>query len=130
MKRNVLWLAGLCVFVLAVGLAARAADEPAKVAGTWELTMEGRQGTITQTLTIEQNGEKIKGTLKGPRAETPFEGTIKGNKISFTIKRETPRGEMTMDYTGTVDGNSIKGTVQTGEFSREWSAKRAEEKQK
>lgn len=61
-------------------------------------------------MTIEQNGDKIKGALKGPRAEAPLEGTVKGNKISFTVKRDTPRGEVTLEYTGTVDGDSMKGT--------------------
>ncbi len=75
--------------------------------------MEGRQGAFTQTMTIEQNGDKIKGALKGPRAEAPLEGTVKGNKISFTVKRDTPRGEVTLEYTGTVDGDSMKGTLST-----------------
>jgi hypothetical protein len=107
-----------------------AAHEAAKVAGTWELSMEGRQGAFTQTMTLEQNGDKIKGAVKGPRAETPFEGTVKGNKISFTVKRDTPRGEVTLEYTGTVDGDSMKGTVSTPGGSRDWTARRAKEAEK
>lgn len=130
MKKTTLLVATACMFALAFGMLARAADEPAKVAGNWEMTMEGRQGTVTQTLVIEQDGGKIKGTLKGESGETPFEGTVKGNTISFTVKRTGPRGEMTVEYTGTVDGDSMKGTMQAGQFSREWTAKRVKEKEK
>ena len=121
-------LVSLLVVVVALvfGLASSAlAEEPAKVAGKWEMTSEGRQGPMTQTLTIEQKGETIKGTIQSPRGETPFEGTVKGNKISFTVKRTRPDGvEMVIEYTGTVEGDSMKGTSKVGEFTREWTAKR------
>ncbi len=122
MKRNAIIFAGLCVFALAFSMVARADD--AKVAGTWEMSSQGRQGPVTQTLTVEQDGGKIKGTIKGQRGEAPFEGTVKGNAISFTVKRQTPNGEFVQEYTGTVDGDAIKGTVKMGENSRDWSAKR------
>src|ERR1051325_3187242 len=80
-----------------------------------ERTSQGRQGPQTSTLTIDQTGNKFKGTLKNQRGETPIEGTVDGNKIAFTIERDTPNGKMTFNYTGTVDGDSIKGTVKMGE---------------
>ncbi len=124
MKRSMVVLAAICVVVLAFSWTA-AAQEPAKVAGNWELSMEGPRGTMTQTLAVEQDGKNIKGTLKGQRGESPFEGTVDGNKISFTVKRETPNGTRTMDYAGTVDGDAMKGTVKFGEREIEWTAKRA-----
>jgi hypothetical protein len=30
-----------------------------------------------------------------------------------------------MEYAGTVDGDSIKGTIHSERFDREWTAKRA-----
>lgn len=101
------------------------ADEPAKVGGTWEMTSEGRRGTMTQTLTIQQDGSTIKGTLKGERGEAQFEGgSVTGNKISFTVKRETPNGTFTIEYTGTVTGDSIEGTSHSERFDGKWTAKR------
>jgi hypothetical protein len=79
---------------------------------------------MTQTLTIQQDAGKIKGTLTGRRGETPFEGTVTGSKISFTIKRETPNGTFTVEYTATVDGDSMKGTAHSERGDREWTAKR------
>jgi hypothetical protein len=126
MKRNAYLLAFVlaCGMLLIRGVRALAADEPAKVAGTWEVSSQGPNGPMTQTLTIQQDGSTIKGTLTGRRGEAPFEGTVTGNKISFTVKRETPNGTFTMEYAATVDGDSMKGTVHSERFDREWTAKR------
>ena len=123
MKRTSTILAVLLGIMLVTSLLA-VAEDAAKVGGTWEMTSQGRQGPMTSTLTIDQSGNKFKGTLKGQRGETPIEGTVDGNKISFTIERDTPNGKFTMNYTGMVDGDSIKGTVKMGENEREWTAKK------
>jgi hypothetical protein len=115
------------VFALALaGVAVKAAD-PAKVAGNWEMSMMGGQGnTMTSTITFEQDGNKIKGVIKGQRGERPFTGTVDGNKISFTVEFTTPNGDKrTSEYTGAVDGDNIKGTMKTMRGEREWTAKRA-----
>jgi len=123
MKRNIFLVAVVLGMMLAISSAAFAADV-AKVGGTWEMTMQGRQGPITNTLTIDQTDNTFKGTLKTMRGETPVEGKVDGNKISFTIERDTPNGKFTQDFSGTVDGDSIKGTVKMGEREMDWTAKK------
>lgn len=127
MNRKSTFLALAVAFgvLLTWGGTATAADEPAKVAGTWEMSVQGRRGTFTQTLTIQQDGSTIKGTVKGERGEAPLEGSVAGNKITFTIKRETPNGAFTIEYTGTLEADSLKGTFHSERFDGEWSAKRA-----
>jgi hypothetical protein len=88
------------------------------------MSSEGPNGPVTQTLTIQQDGATIKGTLTGRRGETPFEGTVAGNKVSFTIKRETPNGTFTIEYSATVDGDAMKGTAHSERGGRDWTAKR------
>ena len=125
MHRRLGWVAGVCVLVLSLGIAqAVAAPKAANVAGTWDLSLQGRRGAMTQTLKIEQDGDKIKGTIEGPRGSSNFDGTVKGNEIRFTVKRETPRGEFQMDYTGKVDRDTMKGSAQMRRFEIDWSAKR------
>lgn len=126
MKRNsyALLFALACSVLLMCAGRLMAADEPAKVAGTWEMTSEGRRGTMTRTLTIEQDGSTIKGTMKSERGESSFEGSVTGNKISFTVKRETPNGTFTIEYSGTVDGDSMEGTAHSERFDFKWTAKR------
>ena len=126
MKRKAYFLAFAfaCGVLLTLGDTVTAAGEPAKVAGTWEMTFEGPRGTRTQTLTIQQDGSTIKGTVKGQPRDSPLEGSVTGNKISFTVKRDTPNGTFTIEYIGTVDGDSMKGTVHSERFDAEWTAKR------
>jgi len=125
MKRMAICFAALCAFALVSATRAQTTADVPKVAGSWEMTAEGPQGPMTQTLTIEQDGSKIKGTIKGQRGELPFEGTAEGNKLNFTAKRSTPNGEMVIEYSGTVNGDSIKGTMKTPRGERPFTAKRS-----
>ncbi len=129
MRRSTFLLALMlaCGLALTWTLRATAAEEPAKVAGAWEMTFEGRNGTVTRTLTIEQDGGTIKGSMEGRRGPAPLEGSVQGNKVSFTVKRETPRGTFTLEYSGTVEGDTMKGTVHTPRFDRDWTATRKSE---
>jgi hypothetical protein len=126
MKRTALFLAvafGLGLLLTQAGKAV-ADDKAVNVAGNWEMTSEGRNGPMTQTLAIQQDGATIKGTINGPRGEAPFEGTVSGNKVTFTVKRETPNGTFTIEYSGTVEGDSMKGTAHSERFDRDFTAKR------
>jgi len=113
-----------CAGLAGWGTKALAADEPAKVDGVWDFSAETPRGTMTQTLTIQQDGGTIKGTLKGQRGEAPFQGTVAGNKVSFTVTRDTPNGTFTIEYTATVDGDSMTGTSHSERFDGKWTAKR------
>jgi len=97
------------------------------VSGEWDLTSEGRQGPQTQTIKIEQDGEKITVTMEGRGGEMTGEGTIKDNKIEWKITRTMRDMEMTMTYTGTVDGDTMSGEMQMSMGERppsEWTAKK------
>jgi len=126
MKRRtrLLAFALTCGALLLRSGAAIAADEPAKVTGSWEMSIESPRGTMTQTLTLQQDGSTLKGTLKGQRGEAPVTGSVTGNKISFTVTRDTPNGSFTIEYSGTVDGDSIAGTLHSERFDGKWTAKR------
>ena len=100
------------------------AQEQVNVSGDWTLTLTTPRGEMTQDMTIVQEGETIKVTMKSPRGEATGEGTIKGNEIEWKVTRTTPRGEMTSTYKGTVEGDTMSGQVQMGDFSAEWKAAR------
>jgi hypothetical protein len=123
MRKNALVLATLAIFAMAVALSV-AAQDMAKVDGDWQMSMEGPNGTMTQTLTFHQDGAKLTGTSKGQRGESPLEGTVDGNKIHFTVTRHTPNGDRQIEYDGVVDGDTIKGKVKFGQNERDWTAKR------
>lgn len=110
------------LFLLVVSLNALEAD----VTGDWEMTMTTPRGERTRDIHIEQEGEKIIVTMEGRQGgEIKAEGTIKGNEIEWTITRDTPRGEFTMTYKGKVEGDTMSGEVEMGDFgSFEWTAKK------
>lgn len=112
--------------------------------GTWELTWESPRRTITQTLVLHQDGNTFAGTatfsggraggggggggmgVRGRELEVQ-DGTIDGHDIAFVIVMG--RGDQTFEltFTGTVDGDTASGTVQTPRGDdREWTAKRVE----
>lgn len=122
--------ASLAILSIAVLLtvAALAAD----VAGTWVMTRPGRGGEMMDSdITIAQTGNAIKVTMPGrpnqdgtPGEPIVGEGTVEGNAIAWKIVRETPRGQMTMEYKGTVDGATMKGTFTMMDREVEWTAKK------
>jgi hypothetical protein len=102
--------------------------------GDWEMTTESPRGEITQIIHIEQDGEKLILTMQGGMGRRggqggggaiTAEGTISGNKVEWSFTRNTPRGDFTTKYTGTVEGDTMSGEVDRGQRgTAPWSAKR------
>jgi len=126
MKKNCLLLAALCFLVLSMAHVASAQDSNANVAGSWQLSMPGRNGNMmTENLTLKQDGAKLTGTVKGRRGDEPVTGTVSGNDVDFTIAISTPNGNFNLEYKGTADGDSMKGTMSVMGNTVNWTAKRA-----
>ena len=127
-----------------------AAQDAGDLGGSWEFTMEapqgggdgpggggggrgggGRRGGAfgggTQTLTLSVQGETLQGTLEGERGSAELKSIIlEGNKITFTVERDTPRGTFEATYNGEIDGDTMTGTMQgsRGGFTINWKATR------
>ena len=43
---------------------------------------------------------------------------VDGAQFSFKRKLTTPQGDMTLSYTGTVDGDKLTAEVDTGQFGK------------
>jgi hypothetical protein len=110
----------LAIMSLLMCSLALAADAPANVAGTWKVAVTGGAGSAEQTIVLTQDASKITGTFKGPRQSGPLQGTVDGNNISFHVATRVP-----LDYKGTVDGNTMKGTLTGNGKTGDWSATRA-----
>lgn len=108
------------VLLLVVAVAAAAADAPANVAGTWNVDVSGGAGKTTQTIVLKQDGGTITGTFKGPRQSGTIDGTVDGKNIKFHVTARIP-----LDYTGTVDGDSMKGTMSGRGQQGDWTATRS-----
>jgi len=60
----------------------------------------------------------LTGTYKGRFGESPLEGTVKDKDIKFTVKVNAQGQEFQIDYTGTVEGDTMKGKVKFGDFGQ------------
>ena len=147
MKR---FIFGVGVTILSVAYFAEpgTAQNAGDLAGIWEFTMEapqgrggggggggrggGRGGAFgggTQTLMFSLQGETLQGTLEGERGRAELKNImLEGNKITFTVERETPRGTFELTYAGEIDGNTMAGTMEGpgGRFTVNWTATRTE----
>lgn len=113
----------LAALLLLAPLTLCLAQESVNVGGEWEFTMTTPRGEMTSTAKFVQEGETITVTMISQRGESTGTGTIKGADIEWTITRESPRGQFTITYKGKVEGNTMKGEAQMGDFgSAEWKA--------
>jgi hypothetical protein len=111
--------------VLMVAWAAPALAQDARVEGAWTMTLETPQGTSNPTLTLKQAEQTLSGTYAGRMGEVPIDGTIKASAITFSVKINAQGQEFVLTFTGTVDQDSMKGTVDFGGMgSANWSAVR------
>jgi hypothetical protein len=95
------------------------------VTGTWDLAVETAQGTMTLSATFKQEGEKLTGTQTSQMGETALEGTVKGSDIAFVIALNMQGQEMTITYSGKIDGDTMSGAIEFGTFGTStWAAKK------
>src|SRR5438067_198894 len=74
---------------------------------------------------LAQEGEKITGTYRGRLGESRLDGTIKGNEIAFSVNVKFESQVLTVVYKGTVDKDSMKGTVRFGDRGTgNWTGRR------
>ena len=91
------------------------------VAGRWETSIQKRKGgTQIWTLTLEQNGEMLKGVINSEGGDLPVTGAIKGQSINLSAKRFG----VTVEFPATLTGDTMTGTMRVVTVTRPWTAKR------
>ncbi len=128
-------LAGLVSLAIVATFAPRAlaADEKASATGTWKWSFTMGDQTREVTLKLKQDGEKLTGAMLGRNnQETAIQdGSVKDGEVAFTVVREFNNQKMTSKYKGKLDGDVIKGTIETERDGqtrkRDWEAKRVKE---
>ncbi len=85
--------------------------------GTYKVEMDTTIGPQSIELTLKSEGDSLSGSMDGHFGPQTFSGgTINGNEFSWTMKLQSPVGEIQLDVSGTVDGDEISGQVQLGSF--------------
>lgn len=87
------------------------------VKGTWIPTTNTPRGMRNGTLEFVVNGSALGGKWVGDQGTREFSGgTVEGDSPAWQVEISGPRGAMSLGFKGTVDGNSISGTVDFGRF--------------
>ena len=121
----------LCSCLMLLAGAALAASIDGKWTSERKMERDGQSFTITQKMDLKADGSKLTGKIAtsfGDQESPPAEikdGKMDGNKFSFTTTMSTPNGDFKMTYSGTVEGDTLKGTAEReGGQSRPFEAKR------
>jgi hypothetical protein len=97
------------LFVVAILCALALAIYAADVSGKWTWEQQGRNGSMTNTLTLKQDGANLTGSLDGGRGPVDIkDGKVDGNNVTFSITRNMGGNDVTTKYTGTLDGDTLK----------------------
>jgi len=130
MKR-VLSLAGVGFMILSIAGLPFAKDEkaePGLLTGTWECTSHGgphdaEQGDTPFTLQLEQNGEKVTGSVSSPEGGMEITSATFRNEV-LEIHLDTPDGNYVL--TAKLKDGQLSGqTSHDGNSAGKWEGKKA-----
>ena len=108
---------GLAIAVMALTVAAGAyAQEKVDLTGAWLLDVNTGAGSGSPTFTFKQTGEKLEGTYEGAFGKANVTGKVDGNKATWSFTADAQGTQVTITYAGTVEKDTMKGTVTLGEL--------------
>src|SRR5690606_36699875 len=122
---------------LAVGatlLSVPALAQSSPVVGTWATAVESDFGKFEAVKTVAQERSAYTVDIQdvqpeGAQGPGPMPGKISdvvidGSKFSFKRQLTTPQGEMSLNYTGSVEGDTLNGEVGSNFGSRQLAVAR------
>jgi hypothetical protein len=96
-----------------------------------KMERDGQAFVIKQVYDLKTEGGKLTGTVAmsfgdmEPRSSEIKDGKVDGNKFTFTTVMQGPNGEMKVVYTGTLEGDTLKGaSAREGGQERPFEAKK------
>src|SRR5262249_31247350 len=83
------------------------------LSGTWNLAVNLGQGEKNATLSLQQEGERISGSIAGAlgAGEIANASTTPGGEVRFTVPLEIEGQTKEATFAGTVSGDQMRGTV-------------------
>jgi hypothetical protein len=84
--------------------------------GTWNTTINTPMGAQNGTLTLTTDGAALSGKMAGPQGELELQdGAVDGETLTWKADVTSPMA-MTLEFTASVSGDEISGTVKLGAF--------------
>ena len=95
---------------------------PARVAGSWNLQVEGAGAEEALELEFAQRFQEISGIVRRTRGRTLLQSAhLRGAEIRFAVIDETRRPSAPLHFFGRVFGDAMEGSTGAG---RRWRAQR------
>jgi hypothetical protein len=86
------------------------------VDGKWEIVINSPLGAQKAQLDLKTDGGTLTGSQQAAQGSGPLEnGKVDGNALSWSAKISSPM-PLTLDFTGTVEGDTLSGSVKAGSF--------------
>jgi L-seryl-tRNA(Ser) seleniumtransferase len=89
--------------------------EPVRIEGSWNLEIQYIKGISSHTLVFKQQGQELTGIHQTLFLENPLSGCIQGIEITFSSLHRYEGTHISYQFTGTVDGDIMGGTVELGQ---------------
>jgi hypothetical protein len=84
--------------------------------GNWEITINSPMGAQKAKLELAASGATLTGTQHAQGVSQPLaNGKVDGDKVSWSANITSPM-PMTLEFSGAVEGDTIKGSVKAGAF--------------
>jgi L-seryl-tRNA(Ser) seleniumtransferase len=97
--------------------AAAPAAPVADLTGTWRVEIAYAASRSTHTLHLRQRGGEVDGTHQGEFVSRGLTGEIAGREVTLRSHYGEEHGDaLSFRFTGTVDGDTMTGTLDMGEY--------------
>ncbi len=95
------------------------------VSGQWVAHLEYGRGSAAHNIVLEQDGAKLMGTHSAEFDSGDLSGSVSGNTVRFQSSYRIQGQRLSYNFTGTVEGDRMSGTVNQGEYGEtRWTAER------
>jgi hypothetical protein len=85
------------------------------VDGNWNLVVATPLGERHGILSVQTEGTTLKGQMIDSSTAEIFDGTVNGHEICWKVNITEPM-PMTLEFTGTINGDELAGSVILGGF--------------
>jgi hypothetical protein len=85
------------------------------VDGAWKTSVNTPMGVQEGRLDITASGDSFTGTMSGGAGEQAISGKVDGDTLTWSAQITSPF-PMTLEFTVTVDGDAMSGSVKAGAF--------------
>lgn len=85
------------------------------VDGAWKTTINSPMGVQEGELDIKSSGDAFTGKMKGRMGEQDISGKVDGDTLTWSASITSPF-PMTLEFTVTVSGDTMNGSVKAGAF--------------